>query len=258
MSPALRQTTAIVYGVLCHVFFLAGVAMMIVMMYFGMSLSFGRLQAPWAWIANGALLFQLPLMHSFLLTDKGRALLKQLAPAGLGADLSTTTFVLIASLQVLTLFALWTPTGIVWWQAQGTLLIVMSGLYGAAWLLLGKAMSDAGLGLQMGYLGWWAVLQDKKPVYPAMPETGLFRVTRQPIYVAFTLTVWTVPTWTPDQLVVALTLTLYCLIGPLFKEARFLRIHGPKFDIYRRRVPYWLPWPRQSTREPHLEAKDGE
>jgi methanethiol S-methyltransferase len=260
MSPAFRKATAILFGVLCHGLFLAGVGTMIVMMYFGMSLSFGRVDPPWRWMANAALLLQFPLGHSLLLTGKGRALLARLAPAGLGGTLSTTTYVTIASIQVFLLFALWSPTGVVWWQAQGPLLIVMTALYASAWLLLGKAMADAGLSLQMGYLGWWALLRDRKPVYPPMPASGLFRLSRQPIYVAFTLTLWTVPTWTPDQLVLALVLTLYCVAGPLFKEARFQRIHGDAFSRYRSSVPYWLPWPRPAAAPytPAPEAKDGQ
>lgn len=260
MSPALRHTTAILYGAVCHACFLAGVGTMIAMMYFGMSRSFGPLTPPWRWIANAALLIQFPLMHSFLVTARGRALLARLAPAGLGADLAPTTYVAIASIGVFALFALWSPTGVIWWQAEGPMLLLLTALYAAAWLLLGKAMADAGLALQTGLLGWWAVLRDKKPVYPPMPQTGLFRISRQPIYVAFTLTLWTVPTWTPDQLVLALVLTLYCLAGPLLKEARFHRIHGAAFDQYRRRVPYWLPWPRPAGKDyrPTLEGKDGE
>lgn len=46
---------------------------------------------------------------------------------------------------------------------------------------------------------------------------------RQPIYVAFALTTWAVPVWTPDQLLVAVTLTIYCVIGPVFKERRLAR-----------------------------------
>jgi len=260
MSRASRQAIAIAYAVVCHGCFVVGVAAKVAMMYFGMSLSLGRLEWPWRWIANGALLAQFPLMHSYLLTDRGRGVLARLAPAGLGGDLATTTYVAIASVSVFALFALWSPTGIVWWQAQGPVLLFMSALYATSWLLLGKAMADAGLALQMGTLGWWAVLRGRKPVYPAMPETGLFRHSRQPIYVAFTLTLWTVPTWTPDQLVVAITLTLYCLLGPRFKEARFRRIHGAKFDAYSQRVPYWLPWPRPAgaAYRSTLETKDGE
>ena len=45
-------------------------------------------------------------------------------------------------------------------------------------------------------------------------------------------------------LVVALALTTYCLIGPVFKEARFRHVYGASFERYARSVPYWLPLPR--------------
>lgn len=220
---------------------------MMAAMFFGMSRSLGGLTAPWSWLANAALLIQFPLLHSALLTNRGRRFLTRLAPRGTGATLATTTYVTIAAVQVFALFALWSPSGVIWWQAQGVALGIMVALYAASWLLLGTAMANAGLSVQTGSLGWTALLRGTRPVYPKMPDTGLFRLTRQPIYVAFALTLWTVPTWTPDQLVVALVLTAYCLIGPLFKEARFRRIHGAAFDDYARSVPYWLPWPRKRT-----------
>lgn len=216
-----------------------------VAMFFGMSRSLGALEAPWSWIANAILLAQFPIMHSFLLTKRGRALLAHLAPVGTGTTLSSTTYVIIASLQVFALFVLWSAGGTIWWQAHGAALGALTVLYAGSWLLLGKAMYDAGLSLQTGSLGWVALFRNRDPIYPKMPESGLFRLSRQPIYVAFTLTLWTVPTWTPDQLMVAVVLTSYCLIGPLFKEMRFRRIYGAAFDAYTRVIPYWSPWPRK-------------
>jgi hypothetical protein len=87
----------------------------------------------------------------------------------------------------------------------------LAGLYLASWLLLLKAIVDAGFAQQVGLLGWWAVYRRVPVVYPPMPQHGLFRLCRQPIYVAFAMTLWTVPVWTPDQLEVALLLTAYCL-----------------------------------------------
>ena len=240
-----RVALAVCYGIVCHLSFIAGVATMIAAMFFGMSRSLGALHSPWSWIANAALLVQFPLLHSLLLTSRGRALLVRLAPNGVGATLSTTTFVTIASLQVFALFALWSPTGTIWWEAHGPARVILISLYAVSWLLLGKSMADAGLSVQTGSLGWFALLRAKRPVYPKMPTTGLFRFTRQPIYVSFTLTLWTVPTWTPDQLVVAVVLTAYCVLAPMLKEARFRRIHGAAFDDYASSVPYWLPVPRQ-------------
>jgi len=258
MSPsaAQRPALALLYGALCHASFALGVGTMMVAMFFGMSRSLGTLEAPWSWIANAILLAQFPLAHSFLLTKRGRALLARLAPGGTGTTLSSTTYVTIASLQICALFALWSASGTIWWQARGAALVVLTVLYAGSWLLLGKAMHDAGLALQTGSLGWVALLRNKIPTYPKMPESGLFRLSRQPIYVAFTLTLWTVPTWTPDQLVVASASTVYCLIAPLFKEARFRRIYGSAFETYARGVPYWLPWPRKRSSYGMRNAKE--
>ena len=250
---AAHTVIALCYGLICHACFALGVGAMMVAMFFGMSRSLGTLQAPFSWIANAALLAQFPLAHSALLTSRGRRLLARLAPRGTGATLATTTFVTIAALQVLALFALWSPNGMVWWRAHGAALAVMVVLYATSWALLGKSMADAGLALQVGSLGWIALLRGRQPAYPPMPRTGLFRLTRQPIYVSFALTLWTVPTWTPDQLVIAVVLTAYCLFAPLLKEARYRRTYGAAFDDYARRVRYWLPSPvprHKSSGEP--------
>lgn len=245
-----ERIVALVYGACCHIVFVLGVGTMMVAMAFGMSRCWGRLPSPWGGIADGLLLLQFPLAHSFLLSRRGRKVLSRMAPLGLGGKLSTTTYAAIASVQVGLLFLLWTPSGIVWWRAEGPWLAATLVLYAAAWLLLLKSIVDAGFPLQVGLLGWLAVFRARKPVYPPMPRRGLFRLCRQPIYVAFALTTWTVPWWTPDQLVVASVLTLYCVLGPLFKEARFQRVFGDEFAGYRRRVPYWLPWPRPAAPPP--------
>jgi ubiquinone biosynthesis O-methyltransferase len=240
---ARRMVVAACYGLLCHSLFIAAVAAMMVMMFFGMSHSLGHLTGPWRFAANSLLLLQFPLAHSLLLTALGRKMLGHLAPAGLGRDLSTTTYVIIAALQVLALFLLWSPSGTIWWRAEGALFIILCCAYALAWIALFKAIVDAGFALQVGLLGWHAVMKGIAVRYPPMPQGGLFRLCRQPIYVSFAATLWTVPTWTPDQLAVASMLTLYCLIGPLFKEARFKSRFGNQFEAYRQRVPYWIPRP---------------
>jgi protein-S-isoprenylcysteine O-methyltransferase Ste14 len=239
-SPARRIGLALLWGALCHGAFALGGGAMFVGLWFGMQLGQGTVPQPWAWAANAALLAQFPLAHSLLLTPRGQRLLARLAPAH-GRTLATTTYALIASLQLLALFVLWTPSGVVWWRAEGWALWAVTALYLAAWALLTKASFDAGPQVQSGLLGWWALLRGRRPVFPPMPVTGLFRLVRQPIYVSFALTLWTVPVWTPDQLAVALAYTAYCLLGPLHKERRFARLFGPAWAAYRARTPYWAP-----------------
>ena len=82
---------------------------------------------------------------------------------------------MVASLQRLMVFVLWTPSGGVGWRAEGTAVYVICALYIVSWLLLIKASYDAGAEVQSGALGWMSLAQDKKPVFPGMPTTGLFR-----------------------------------------------------------------------------------
>ncbi|MEQ8589385.1 MAG: isoprenylcysteine carboxylmethyltransferase family protein [Thalassobaculaceae bacterium] len=232
---------ALVYGGACHGLFAAAVVAMIVAMWFGMSRSFGGLTAPWSYVGNAALLLQFPVLHSLLLSSIGRRVLARLAPSGTGPTLSTTTFAIVASVQLLLLFAFWSPSGVVWWRAEGWLLAAVAGMYALSWLLLIKASWDAGAEVQSGLLGWVSLLRGVRPPYPPMPTTGTFRYIRQPIYASFALTTWCVPVWTPDQLAVAVTLSAYCLLGPLLKERRFARSFGDRWHSYRARTPYWIP-----------------
>ena len=243
-----RISIAFSYGVTCHFIFSLAVGAMVVSMFFGMSESLGRVPEPWSYVTNGLLALQFPIVHSLLLSARGSKLLKWFAPADYARTLSTTTYAMVASLQLLMLFALWTPSGVVWWRAEGTAFYVICALYTVSWLLLIKASYDAGAEVQSGALGWMSLAQDKKPIFPGMPTTGLFRIIRQPIYVSFALTLWTVPVWTPDQLALAMTLTAYCLVAPKLKENRFEKRYGARFRAYQRQVPYVIPYLKGSRK----------
>lgn len=236
-----RIALALLFGGVVHVLFAAAVLSMIVAMWFGMSRSFGSVPAPWAYLADALLLLQFPLVHSLLLTRRGGRRLADLVPGPHGGTLATTTYAIVASAQLLALFTLWTPSGIVWWRAEGVALWLVGGAYAASWLLLLKASWDAGAEVQSGALGWMSLMAARRPVFPDMPTGGLFRIMRQPIYVAFALTLWTVAVWTPDQLVLAASYTAYCLLAPRFKEARFAARYGARFERYRATTPYAVP-----------------
>ena len=248
-----RISLALGMGAVTHLLFAAGVLAMIITMFHGMSASFGQVPQPWAWAVNLLLIIQFPLTHSLLLSKRGGRWLSRLVPGAHGGRLASTTFALIASIQLLILFTLWTPSGIIWWQAQGTIFRVICGAYALSWLLLMKATFDAGIEVQSGALGWMSLLAKITPRFPDMPTKGLFRHIRQPIYVAFALTLWTVPVWTPDQLLLAISYTAYCLLAPRLKERRFSRRYGERFARYRAAVPYAIPRIRSGSGDKYAE-----
>ena len=246
-----RIALALSFGIVVLSVFAIAVTAMIAAMYFGMSRSVGNVAWPYAILANAALIIQFPLVHSLLLTGPGGGWLARIVPGQHGSTLSTTTYALIASIQLLALFAFCTPRGIIWWLAEGAGLYLLSTLYASTWLLLRKASWDAGAEVQSGALGWMSLMQNKRPRFPDMPTSGLFRIIRQPIYLSFALTLWAVPTWTPDQLALAVSLTSYCLFAPLLKERRFKKRYGERFEAYKESVPYMIPQARAQRRNCH-------
>jgi protein-S-isoprenylcysteine O-methyltransferase Ste14 len=242
-----RRALALFSAVLCHGTFLVAVTTMLLGLRNGLALGRGTLSGGAAWAANTALALQFPLLHSFLLTERGRRLLGRVFGARHGRTLLPTTYAWSAALQILATFVLWSPSGTVWWQPNGKVLIAWHALYAGAWLFLGKALLDGGLGLQTGWIGWTALWRGGRVRFPALPQGGLFAHCRQPIYLGFALTLWTGPVWTPDRLLLAALWSAYCLIGPLAKERRFLRQYGEIFAAYRRRVPYMLPLGRRAA-----------
>lgn len=238
---ARRILVALLYGCICHTIFVVAVIAMIVVMYTGMTISMGRVPAPWSWAVNLFLVIQFPLGHSLLLSKRGRKIMSFFAKKAHVAILQTTIFATLASVQLSLVFLFWTPSGIVWWVAEGEIKWALTGLYTCSWALLIKASYDAGAEVQSGALGWMSLLQKIAPNYPDMPKTGLFAIIRQPIYLSFALTLWTVPVWTPDQLVLSIILTAYCVFAPRFKEQQFQARFGAKFEHYRAQTPYMVP-----------------
>jgi protein-S-isoprenylcysteine O-methyltransferase Ste14 len=248
-----QRAFALALGAANHALFGLGVGCMMLGLYTGMQSGAGPLQGPAAWLANAALTLHFPFLHSYLLTPAGRARLARLAPRGLGRELSTTTYAMAASLQLLVVFGLWSPSGVVWWEPAGALRTAFGLAFGASWLLLAKSMWDAGLDVQSGALGWLSVARGRRPAYGPFPQHGLFRVCRQPVYLAFALTLWTGPVWTPDHLAIALVWTAYCVLGARVKERRYLAAFGKPFLAYQRRVGFWWPTPLRGG-APRLEG----
>ena len=244
-----ERRIAVLYGVSCHVAFAIAITAMLAGIFTGMRLGRGPFTGLAALGWDLFLVGQFVALHSFLLSQRGRRVLIKLAPAGLGAPLATTTFALISSLQLILTFGAWSQLGDVWWEPHGWLRIVDCGAYAASWIFLLKAMSDAGLPVQTGYLGWSSVVRGREPSFGGFPVRGTFRFVRQPVYLAFACTLWTGAVWTPDHVLIAVTWTAYCLYGPLLKERRYLRIYGDRFAQYRRSVPYWLPGWKRTRRD---------
>ncbi len=241
MKLTSEQCFATGVGLLCHIAFAVAVASMAISVYFGLHFGVGHLRGISAVCADLALIIQFPLIHSWLLTKSGRRVLGFLSPPSLSKEMITTWFALIASIQLCGTFLLWSPLAELTVQPHGVLRTLSDVVYLFSWIFLAKAMADADLSLQSGAKGWVSVLRGKKPKFQPFPQKGTFAVCRQPIYLAFSLVLWSAPVWTVDRALLAIFWTAYCVWGPLLKEKRFSQLYGRTFTDYQKEMSYFLP-----------------
>jgi protein-S-isoprenylcysteine O-methyltransferase Ste14 len=240
-SYSLRQRAlALTAGVICHTAFAFAVGTMMWKLYTGLQ-GGPAFSFPVALFWDLLLILQFPLFHSLLLTSAGGKFLSRLTPFGVGAELRTTTFATVASVQLMLTFWAWAPLGPVLVEWHGALRGVTTGIYALGWVLLAVSMTDAGLGVQTGSLGWWAVFRNRRPQYGPWQERRTLRASRHPMYLAYTLLLWAGPVWSVDHLLLAGIWTLYCVLAPLHKESRYVKRYGAAFRDYQRRVPYFIP-----------------
>lgn len=230
---------------------------MVFSLYQGLQTGWGRLHGWERVVANFTLIIQFPALHSFLLSKSGSRALNIFAPQSVATRLQPTTYVLIASVQLIAFFVLWSPSGIIVWKAQGSLLVAHCACFIGAWILLALSMWQGHLGVQLGYIGWLSVWKRLASIpWPSLPTKGIYRICRQPIYFSFMLTLWTGPTWSVDKLELGVIWGVYCLIAPRLKEHRQLRSYGKEFQDYRSKVPYWPGFPGAKCSSKLKEQRD--
>lgn len=249
-----RRALASLWAVATHGTFALGVAAMAWALFAGLhpwGSGGDEAGGPLAWTVDLLLLAQFPLLHSWLLTRDGRPRFGTRLVLGDGV-LGTSRFVIASSLQLLLTFGLWRPLSAAAWRPGGALLVVHGALFATSWVLLVVAMTEAGLSVQTGSLGWTSLWRGERPRFPAFRPRGLHALVRHPIYVAFTLVLWTAPTWTLDRFVLGSAWTAYCVLGARRKEARLFARHGAAWTEYSARTPFFVP--RFGRRKPALES----
>ena len=242
-----NKLLAIFYGLMCHGIFLVAGAVMFFTILTGFQFSVGPTEGYSAVAINFLLLVQFPAGHSFFLSNRGMKILELFAPKSYAKTLRTTVYATIASIQLILLFTFWNFSGVFIWQIETPASITMIILNLLSWALLSISSIQAGYKVQTGSLGWTSVYQGKKPIFPDMPTRGLFSIIRQPIYLSFSLVLWTSPQMTLDLFIVALTYSLYCYFGPMLKERRFQKLYGKRFSEYQQKVPYYVPFVSRSS-----------
>ena len=190
-------------------------------------------------VAAGIVLLRRPSLPASdspqaLLFDLMLILLFGLQHSGLAGRVNRAVFVTTSGLVLVLISIFWRDAGPVFWQLPFWLSVAIA--------LLGSTITAiAAFSLNaLELLG----LRDEGS-NPEFREPVLHRYVRHPIYAGSILVFFAVPVMTADRMLFAVGMTIYILIGIQFEERKLLRLLGPVYSDYRRRVPMLLPWPKR-------------
>jgi len=191
-----------------------------------------------ALVVNTLLLGVFAVQHSVMARQEFKKMWTQWVPK----ELERSTYVLLASLALILLFASWRPIGGTVWDFSD------SALGALFWLLFA--------------IGWLTVLASTfminhfelfglNQVYVhlkggSLPDLSfrtpyLYNYVRHPIYLGFLLAFWATPVMTGGHLLFALGTTGYILIGIFLEEKDLIAAYGVQYQEYKRKVSMLIP-----------------
>lgn len=166
-----------------------------------------------------------------------RAMARFVAP-----PVERSTYVLVASLAIVLLMAMWRPLPQIVWQTGGALRVVMLVVFWAG-VLVSLVASNTLDGLELfGVRQVLAYFRERTLPRTPFRTPGLYRLVRHPMMTGMLMTFWAAPTMTWGRLLLAAAMSGYILAAVKCLEERDLRkAFGADYERYQHEVPMLLP-----------------
>ena len=155
-----------------------------------------------------------------------------------------STYVLLASLVLLSLYWLWQPIPSLVWVVRNP--IAVASINAVFWFGWGMLIVSTFLISHFELFGLsqvFARLLGRELPPPRFHTPGLYRRVRHPIYLSFLLAFWAAPSMTTGHLLFALATTGYILIAIQLEERDLIQMFGDQYRRYRQQVAMLLPLP---------------
>lgn len=168
-----------------------------------------------------------------------------------------STFVLITSAILITLFVFWQPLPQVLWNIEGeTTRMILYAISGAGWALVLLSTFLINHFDLFGLRQVWLNLMGKPYTPLQFKKVGPYKWIRHPLMLGFLVAFWSAPTMTLGHLVLAGGFTSYILIGLHFEERELVQIHGEDYIQYQQSTSRLFPLPKTRDRaQPAPAAK---
>jgi protein-S-isoprenylcysteine O-methyltransferase Ste14 len=153
-----------------------------------------------------------------------------------------STYILMSSIALGALFALWEPIGgTVWHAADGAVREIVLGLYVLGWLLLLYTTFLIDHFDLFGLTQVWRQLTGKAYRAPQFHTPSLYKLVRHPLYIGWLTIMWAAPTMTISHLLFAVATTVYILIAIRYEERDLVGAFGERYELYREHTPMLIP-----------------
>jgi methanethiol S-methyltransferase len=191
-----------------------------------------------------AIVINLVLLSVFAVQHSGMARrgFKRVLTGLVSPVVERSTYVLCASLALITVFAFWQPVpGVVWSIGNSAAAAGVAALSALGWLIVLYStflISHFELfGLKQVVLNFLG--RALEPIRFHTP--GLYRFVRHPIYLGFIIAFWAAPTMTVGHLLFAFVTTAYIFVGIALEERDLIATFGDEYRRYKERVAMLLP-----------------
>lgn len=247
------------YGVACHLLFLGTFAYMAGFV--------GNFFVPWtidaaageslasSLVVDLLLLGLFAVQHSVMARPAFKRLWTRLVPQ----PIERSTYVLLSCLVTFVLMWQWRGIDTVVWDVrQPVIRAVLWGLFAMGWLLVPLVSLAINHFDLFGTRQVWLYLKGQEYQPLAFRVPLFYKYVRHPLYVAWGLAFWAIPTMTLGHLLFACVLTGYMGLAAVFEERDLLTYFGRDYQDYRRRVPMFVPrfWQPADSGSPLSAAAD--
>jgi methanethiol S-methyltransferase len=237
----MRRWSFFVYGVFCHLLFLATYAYMagfVGNLWVPKSLDSAPANDLFAAGIDVLLIGLFGLQHSIMARPWFKRIWTRLVPE----PIERSTYVLISCVAVFLLIWQWRGLDANIWNVEHPVgRGLLWALFAVGWLMVPAVSLMINHFDMFGTRQVWLYLRGRPYVSLPFRTPLLYSRMRHPLYVGWAVAFWATPTMTLGHLLSAGAMTLYVIVAARIEERDLVDHYGDTYRAYQRRVPAYVP-----------------